>query len=113
MQVLPDWNVTSSEWFAYEADGGEHMCEVDLVLTKGCVNDPTHVIAVECKLTETIAGKQELEQLYLPVLSKVFTNAIIAGVLCFKNPSTSNWSKGLSSQKLYELKSNEIIQIRT
>jgi hypothetical protein len=66
-------------WFEYEDRNGLGYCQVDLLL-----GQLGRLIVVEAKYTWTLAGHEELETLYLPVVEKAFGLGV-CGVVVSRN----------------------------
>lgn len=90
----------SGVWFEYEADEDNHFCEVDVLLVKGDPDAPEALVAVECKLSETEAGAQELHELYLPVLTAAYPDTPVSGALVFRYATTAGWLSGLTEKHI-------------
>lgn len=66
-------------WFEYEDRNGLGYCQVDLLL-----GQLGRLIVVEAKYTWTLAGHEELETLYLPVVEEAF-GVPVKGVVVSRN----------------------------
>jgi len=55
-------------WFEFEDMDGPGFCQPDAILSVR--NGP--ILVFECKLSDTPAGRAQLDELYLPVVRKAF-----------------------------------------
>jgi hypothetical protein len=69
----------SSVWFEFLDQSGRGVCEVDHLLLL-----PDSVVVVECKLTQTPRGPQQLSGKYLPILRHIFPGVPVRGVMVCK-----------------------------
>jgi hypothetical protein len=69
----------SSTWFEFVDGSGRGHCEVDYLLFT-----PTSIYVFEVKLTQTPRGLSQLQELYLPVVRKVFSLVPVYGVMICK-----------------------------
>lgn len=68
-------------WFHYADAYGEHFCQPDWLLP--CAEG---LVILECKRTDTLSAREQLRQLYFPVLAKAFQRPVF-GIVVVKNVS--------------------------
>ena len=62
-QSLPLPTLSHGPWYEFTDANGRGYCQPDFV-----IQTEREVFALECKLTDTVAGEAQLRELYLPVL---------------------------------------------
>lgn len=69
------------QWFEFGDQSGSNFCCPDLLLDLG-----THLVCLECKLTDWPEAKLQLSELYLPVLAAHYRRPV-RGIVVAKNLS--------------------------
>lgn len=67
----------SGQWFQFKDANGFGFCQTDHLLVT-----PTGIIILECKLTQTEKAWVQLDNLYLPVLSAVYSLPVYTIQVC-------------------------------
>ena len=92
---------THGQWFQYLAEDGPGWCQPDLLL----VGKKT-VVVIEVKLTNYVEAKEQLMELYLPILSAAYPSHSIHSVIILRH--VSSLAQGV---KIYE-KISEALEAR-
>jgi len=71
---------TQGQWFRFMDDNGPGHCQPDLLLI-----GRKRIVVIECKLTFTLEGVMQLQELYLPVLRTHYARHEVLCVLACKN----------------------------
>ena len=67
------------KWFEFQDANGLGWCQPDLFVQ---IESENCVLVLECKHTWTAEGHSQLEQLYFPVLEKVFGQKVVGVQVC-------------------------------
>jgi hypothetical protein len=71
---------TQGQWFRFLDDNGPGHCQTDLLLI-----GRKRLVVIECKLTFTLEGMLQIQDLYFPVLRTHYPRHEVLGVLACKN----------------------------
>ena len=85
-RALP--TATHGQWWEYEDSDGHGYCQTDILLPW----DGGFAI-LECKLTDTEAAREQLEELYLPVVRKALRKPVTGIIVTRHLTRTSDLSK--------------------
>lgn len=72
-------NAIHGQWFEFMDANGHGYCQVDLML-----RTQQEIVLLEAKYTWTMRGHRQLEQLYLPVVTKALNRPCVGIVVCKK-----------------------------
>lgn len=73
----PLCGATRGQWFAFLDLNGQGHCQTDFI-----INQADRLVVLECKYTWVPEGQRQIDQLYRPVLEKVFHKPVIGVVVC-------------------------------
>ena len=77
-ELLPPGAILKSEqWFYYIDENGRNYCQPDHFVVL-----PTHVLLVECKLTQKSRAFPQMGGLYVPVLQHIYKRPIVGVQVC-------------------------------
>lgn len=71
---------THGQWFEYRHADEPSWCQIDLLLESA-----RRVVVIEAKLTDLAAARQQLDELYLPVLRVAFPEKSVRGVIALRH----------------------------
>lgn len=77
-KALP--SATHGQWFEYRSESGPSWCQTDLLLESA-----RRVVVVEAKLTDLSGARQQLDELYLPVLRVAYPTKSIHAIIALRH----------------------------
>jgi len=69
---FPAARMVSEQWIGFTDVNGSGMCQPD-----GWIVFPTHIVLLECKLTQTPVAQKQMRELYVPVLMHIYGLPVI------------------------------------